>query len=73
MPPRGYSSSQNRDKNAVPTRNQTHREKGVDTVLCPKRTDSASRELYILIVGSQAGGVTEVKIGEPGGAREAGR
>lgn len=48
----------------------------MDTVLCPKRADLVSREMYILIVGSQAGEAQKSRnweIGEPGGAREAGR
>lgn len=76
--PRGSCSTQNPDENAVPTRNQTHREKGVDTVLCPERTDSVSREMDILNSREPSRRGTQVKDrepgepGEPGGAREAG-
>lgn len=40
--------------------------RGVDTVLCPERTDSVSREMDILIVGSQAGGAHKSRTGSPG-------
>ena len=45
----------------------------MDTVLCPKRADLVSREMYILIVGSQAGEAQKSRnweIGEPGGANQ---
>lgn len=64
--PRGSCSTQNRDENADSERNQTHGEKGVDTVLCPERTDSVSREMYILRVVSQAGGAQKSReLGSP--------